>query len=91
MFKTKQMKNFLVIIHLLLLQYLAVAQINKNTELYKTISSKDSLLFNIGFNNCDIKQFEYLLGDDFEFYHDKDGFSDKNKFINDLKKGYAEI
>lgn len=81
------MKNYLIAIYLLLTHHLTVAQINKNSELYKTISSRDSLLFTIGFNNCDIKQFEYLLNDNFEFYHDKDGFSDKGKFITDLKKG----
>jgi hypothetical protein len=33
---------------------------DKNSELYKTILSKDSLHFNVGFNRCD-KQFEILL------------------------------
>ena len=44
------------------------AQIEKNSELYKTILSRDSLLFEIGFNHCDITQFENLLSDKFEFF-----------------------
>jgi len=65
----------------------AFAQVDKNSELYKTILSKDSLLFEVGFNHCDIKQFEILLSDRLTFYHDKDGISDKTKFIADLKNG----
>jgi CubicO group peptidase (beta-lactamase class C family) len=62
-------------------------QEEKNSPLYKTIMSKDSLLFNIGFNTCDIAQFENLYSDNFEFYHDKDGTSDKALFLFNLKKG----
>jgi len=63
------------------------AQVDKNSNLYQIILSKDSLLFDIGFNTCDIKQFENLLSDNLKFYHDKDGISDKTKFILDLKRG----
>lgn len=67
------------------------AQVDKNSALYKTILSKDSLLFDVGFNTCDIKQFENLLSDNLKFYHDKDGISDKTKFLNDLKNGICNI
>lgn len=63
------------------------AQVENNSDIYKTILSKDSLLFNVGFNTCDIKQFENLLSDNLKFYHDKDGISDKTKFLIDLKNG----
>lgn len=63
------------------------AQIDKNSDLYKTILEKDSLLFNIGFNTCAISHFENILSDDFEFLHDKDGISDKNSFIYNLRNG----
>lgn len=66
------------------------AQVDKNSYLYKTILSKDSLLFHIGFNTCDIKKFEVLLSDDLKFYHDKDGISDKTKFLLDLKNGLCK-
>lgn len=77
-----------ILIGMLLLQFhIGFSQEEKNSELYKTIMSKDSLLFDIGFNTCDISQFENLYTDDFEFYHDKDSVSDKTKFLYNLKNG----
>ncbi len=67
-----------------------IAQVNKKSDLYKTIISKDSLLFNVGFNTCDISQFENLLSNNLKFYHDKDGISDKTKFLYDLKNGLCK-
>lgn len=66
------------------------AQIDKNTDLYQTIISNDSLLFNVGFNTCNIKQYENLLSENLKFYHDKDGVSDKTKFLFDLKNGLCK-
>jgi len=77
-----------ILIGILLFQlHSGFSQEKKNSELYKTIMSKDSLLFNVGFNTCDISQFENLLSDNFEFYHDKDSISDKALFLHNLKKG----
>jgi len=63
------------------------AQVGKKSELYKTIISKDSLLFNVGFNTCNISQFDNLLSDKFEFFHDKDSISYKKEFIYNLRHG----
>lgn len=63
------------------------AQVDRKTELYRTILQKDSLLFAVGFNTCDITQFERLLSNDFEFFHDTDSISRKVKFLNDIKNG----
>lgn len=68
----------------------SIAQIEKNSELYNTILSKDSLLFNVGFNTCHIKQFEILLSENLKFHHDNDGISDKTKFLYDLKNGLCK-
>ncbi|SFD41491.1 serine hydrolase domain-containing protein [Flavobacterium phragmitis] len=59
----------------------------KNSELYKTIMSKDSLLFDIGFNTCNINPFENLFSNELEFYHDKDGVSNKADFLKVFKSG----
>jgi len=80
----------LFILFLSLLSYSASAQVEPNSVLYKTILEKDSLLFNIGFNTCDISQFDALLSEDFEFYHDKSGISDRKKFLGDLKNGLCK-
>ena len=81
-----QLKFILVGILLFQIQF-GFSQETENSALYKTIMSKDSLLFNIGFNTCDIKQFENLYTEDFEFYHDKDRISDNARFLKTLKNG----
>ncbi|WP_291287819.1 class A beta-lactamase-related serine hydrolase [Flavobacterium sp.] len=81
-----QLKVFLIAMFLFQFQT-GFSQEKKGSELYQTIMSKDSLLFNVGFNTCDISQFENLYTDDFEFYHDRDGPSDKATFLVNLKKG----
>ncbi|MEO6175490.1 MAG: serine hydrolase [Flavobacterium circumlabens] len=77
-----------ILIGILLFQFhIGFSQEEKTSALYQTIMSRDSLLFNVGFNTCDISQFENLLSDNFEFYHDKDSISDKALFLKNLKKG----
>lgn len=68
----------------------AYAQESKNAALRNEILSLDSLLFQVGFNTCDISQFEKLLSLDFEFYHDKDSISDRSKFLRDLRNGLCK-
>ncbi len=67
-------------------------QVDTVSVLYKTIKEKDSLLFNLGFNNCDIKQFENIVSENFEFYHDQSGITQtKSGFISGIKKGICEL
>lgn len=81
------MKKYLLCIPLLFISILLSAQADSKSDLYKTIISKDSLLFNVGFNTCDISQFENLLSKNFEFFHDKDSISNKKQFLHNFKKG----
>lgn len=77
-----------ILVGILLIQFhIGFSQEEKNSELYKTIMSKDSLLFNVGFNTCDVSQFENLLSNNFEFYHDKDSIQDKALFLKNIRKG----
>lgn len=48
-------------------------QHSENTELYKVLMEKDSLLFHAAFNTCDPETMTSLFTEDFEFYHDKGG------------------
>ena len=66
--------------------YLAYGQESTSSVRYQTLKKQDSLLFDIGFNTCDISQFENLLSADFEFYHDQGGItSSKNDFIGSIR------
>jgi CubicO group peptidase (beta-lactamase class C family) len=68
------------------------AQELHDSELYKTLQAKDSLLFNVGFNTCDISQFENLVSDNFEFYHDKGGITpNKTAFLESIKNGVCKM
>jgi len=62
-----------------------------SSELYRTLQEKDSLLFNVGFNTCDIRQFENLISDHFEFYHDLGGITkSKVEFISGIQNGLCK-
>ncbi len=64
------------------------AQISQDSELFSTLKVNDSLLFNIGFNTCDLDQFKKFTTDDLEFYHDKAGaLNSKEEFINVMVEG----
>ena len=55
-------------------------------ELFHQLKAMDSLLFNIGFNQCNLAVFDTLVADDFEFYHDQSGITpNKEAFISGTK------
>lgn len=62
-----------------------IAVVPENQELFNLILEKDSLLFQIGFNQIDTSQVAALTSQDFEFYHDEHGVTDtKNAFVNNI-------
>ncbi|MBI2272368.1 MAG: class A beta-lactamase-related serine hydrolase [Bacteroidetes bacterium] len=83
-------KRFLYALFMLTVSLTSQAQISKDSKLYRTILSKDSLLFNVGFNTCNIAQFEALVCDQLEFFHDQGGYADRTKFLNDLRNGLCK-
>lgn len=86
------MKKYFLLFQIILLPIVISAQTEKSSELYQTIKEKDSLLFNLGFNNCDINQFENLVSENFEFYHDQSGITDsKSAFINSIQNGLCKL
>jgi len=86
------MKKYFLLFHLSLLSIVVSAQTEKSSDLYQIIKEKDSLLFNVGFNNCDISQFENLVSAKFEFYHDQSGITtSKSAFINSIKNGLCKL
>ncbi|MGJ8592595.1 MAG: nuclear transport factor 2 family protein [Aquaticitalea sp.] len=67
------------------------AQVTNESELLEIIKQHDSLIFTVGFNTCDMSQFEKLLTDDIQFYHDKGGvMNSKEEFIKSIKNGICQ-
>ena len=87
------MKTILIAIIILFLTSSAIsAQVERSSALYKTIKTNDSLLFDIGFNTCDIKQFQNLVSDSFEMYHDEAGITpSKAAFIASIRDGLCKM
>lgn len=77
--------KILLAIALFLYSFITNAQVDKNSDLYKTLKSKDSIIFERAFNNCEIEKLESIILDDFEFYHDINGIQNKAGFITAIK------
>lgn len=74
-----------------MLSGIALAQVDKNSELFKILKEKDSILFKIGFNKCEVERSAELMFDDLEFYHDKGGITNsKQEFVNIMKNGICK-
>lgn len=89
----KQFSYILILISLFSLGFInpLKAQVSEDSELFQTLKKNDSLLFNVGFNTCDISQFENLTTDDLEFYHDKNGIlNSKKEFVDVMANGICK-
>jgi CubicO group peptidase (beta-lactamase class C family) len=74
------------IIIVLNLATVLTGQVRHDDPLFKAIAAKDSLLFDIGFNACDMSGFDFAVSNNFEFYHDKSGIlKGKETFIQAFK------
>lgn len=86
------MKGIGIAVIILFIHSAAFSQVDTSSQLYKVLKTTDSLLFNIGFNTCDIRQFEDIVSDNFEFYHDKAGLTlSKQAFIASIKDGLCKL
>lgn len=66
---------------------LCISQVDSNSQLFLQLKALDSLLFERGFNECDMAAFEAHTSEDLEFYHDQGGVSTTRKeFLNDVKE-----
>lgn len=66
----------------------AQAQLPPDSEVYKTLKQNDSLVFDRGFNNCELEAFFHLIAEDLEFYHDIGGVTrSRDQFVQQYKNG----
>lgn len=76
-----------IICHLLFLCVsVAAAQESEKSELFKTLKTKDSLLFDVSFNQCDFKVLEKLIHKDLQFLHDIGGIQDYDAFFKAVRE-----
>lgn len=67
------------------------AQVADTSALYKAIKTGDSLIFDIGFNTCNLAPYNDIFADDFRFYHDKGGITfGKAAFIESMQTGICK-
>lgn len=69
-----------------LLSVTVQSQTDKSTELFKVLKEQDSIFFERGFNQCDMKYLEEHVSDSLRFYHDQSGYQDKKMFFESIKK-----
>ena len=75
-----------------LLSLPAHAQVSSKSELFATLKTCDARLFDVGYNMHDIKPFEELISDNFEFYHDKGGETvGKAAFLDSIRNGIFNL
>lgn len=84
----KPIKAIFVSLCCVLISLQTKAQVSETSELFLKLKTNDSLLFNVGFNECDVIQFKKLIAEDFEFYHDEAGvMKSKEEFMEGITNG----
>ncbi|HMQ48708.1 MAG TPA: nuclear transport factor 2 family protein [Saprospiraceae bacterium] len=85
-------KTFTYLLLLWLIPMLLSAQEDQNTELYRILYQYDSLIFNLGFNQCDVSQMERLISEKAAFFHDQQGLlPSKADFIKSIREGLCTM
>lgn len=77
--------NFLFLFSTVLIQ-VSKGQVAESSELFRELATKDSLLFDQGFNECNLTETESLISHNLEFYHDVSGVQDREMFFNAIRE-----
>lgn len=68
-------------------QLVGHSQVSRDSELFLKLKEMDSLLFDEGFNKCNLTALNDIVSDDLEFYHDQSGQSNsKEQFLKTIKE-----
>ena len=82
------MRQFSTLLTIIFLLYsnCSNAQVAKDSDLFIHLKKTDSLFFEECFNKCNFELLETYIPNDFEFYHDKNGISNRDKFFTDMRE-----
>lgn len=70
---------------MLLIGGVAAGQVDTNSELFKALKIEDSLLFERGFNQCDVPYLKSKIKEDMKFYHDQSGLQTTEDFFRNTE------
>ena len=76
----------LCLIFLTILYVQAFAQVDINSDLFIELRKQDSILFERGFNNCDLDYLQNHIAEDLKFYHDQSGIQNRDGFFENTQK-----
>ncbi|MFK8058503.1 MAG: nuclear transport factor 2 family protein [Polaribacter sp.] len=82
--------KILLFIAMLLFTLISKAQVDKKSDLFKTLKAKDSIIFKRTFNLCEVEKLAPIIAENFEFYHDIAGVQDRDGFILAVKNGVCK-
>lgn len=75
-----------LIAFLILMPFIGIGQVAKDSELFKKIAALDKQYFD-AYNTCDLKTQSNLYAEDIKFYHDNGGLSTvKQDIINAIER-----
>lgn len=78
-------KAIFILAVITLLSQNSYSQVSEKSDLYLQLHKMDSLVFQEGFNLCNLVALEATLHPEFEFYHDVGGSSEKKIFMENMK------
>lgn len=62
------------------------AQVAETDTLFIALQRQDSLLFERGFNRCDLDYLAGVVADELRFYHDQSGVQDRADFLENTRR-----
>ena len=75
-FKDSLIFKILLAIIMFLFTWISNGQVDRTSELYRTLKGKDSIIFERAFNRCELDKLEPIIAINFEFYHDIAGIQE---------------
>ena len=75
-----------VFLLLLMVPSISVAQESLSSELFLALQKRDSVVFEEGFNRCNLTALEKIVADNLIFLHDQGGTQNKSEFMKAMQQ-----